>query len=105
LQQIVKYSSNIGAVKVTEKIGPEVLYETLHDFGFGLKTGIDCPGETTGSVSHYRRGQNRYGGDRFGQGVSVSAIQLYNRGMRNRKRRNTDENPISSRRYRIRMGV
>lgn len=77
LQQIVKYSSNIGAVKVTEKIGPEVLYETLHDFGFGLKTGIDCPGETTGSVSHYRRWSKiDTGAIAFGQGVSVSAIQL-----------------------------
>jgi cell division protein FtsI (penicillin-binding protein 3) len=50
LQQIVKYSSNIGAVKVGEKIGKKALYQTLRDFGFGKRTGIDCPGETTGSM-------------------------------------------------------
>ncbi|MFC1859933.1 penicillin-binding transpeptidase domain-containing protein [Thermodesulfobacteriota bacterium] len=50
LQEIVKYSSNIGAVKVTEKVGAESLYNSLRGFGFGEKTGIDCPGETTGSL-------------------------------------------------------
>ena len=55
LQQIIKYSSNIGAVKVGEKVGRENLYQTLRDFGFGAKTGIDSPGETTGSLSHYSR--------------------------------------------------
>ena len=44
LQQIIKYSSNIGAVKVSEKIGAKKLYQTFRYFGFGEKTGIDCPG-------------------------------------------------------------
>lgn len=77
LAEIVKYSSNIGAVKVAELIGPEKLYNTLGDFGFGEKTGIDCPGETEGRLRHYR---NWKGIDNatiaFGQGLSVSAIQL-----------------------------
>jgi cell division protein FtsI (penicillin-binding protein 3) len=77
LQQIVKYSSNIGAAKVAERIGPEVLYATFRDFGFGEKTGIDCPGESAGRLTDYRHWR---GLDTacisFGQGVSVSAIQL-----------------------------
>jgi len=77
LQQIVKYSSNIGAVKVSEMIGPEALYKTLRTFGFGEKTGIDCPGETSGSLAHYRRWSKiDTGAISFGQGISVSAIQL-----------------------------
>lgn len=77
LQQIVKYSSNIGAVKVTEMIGRKTLYQTLRAFGFGTRTGIDCPGETTGSLSSYKRWSKiDAGAISFGQGISVSAIQL-----------------------------
>jgi len=77
LQQIVKYSSNIGAMKVAEKIGPEALYDNLLKFGFGAKTGIDCPGETSGSLIPLNRWSRiDAGAIAFGQGVSVSAIQL-----------------------------
>lgn len=77
LQQIIKYSSNIGAVKVSEKLGPERLYEMFRKFGFGDKTGIDSPGETAGSLSHYKNWKTvDTGSIAFGYGVSVSAIQL-----------------------------
>jgi len=77
LQQIVKYSSNIGAVKVGEMIGPEFHYKMLRDFGFGEKTGFDCPGETAGMVPPYRRWSRiDAGAISFGQGLSVSALQL-----------------------------
>ena len=77
LQQIIKYSSNIGAVKVSEKIGPKKLYQTLRYFGFGEKTGVDCPGETAGSLTHYTHWSDIDTGTiSFGHGVSVSALQL-----------------------------
>lgn len=77
LQQIIKYSSNIGAVKVSEKLGPERLYEMFRKFGFGDKTEIDSPGETAGSLSHYKNWTTvDTGSIAFGYGVSVSAIQL-----------------------------
>ena len=77
LQQIVKVSSNIGAAKVLEKIGPEALYTTLRAFGFGEPTGIDCPGETAGALAPYRQWRGVDAATiSFGQGVSVSAIQL-----------------------------
>ncbi len=77
LQQIVKYSSNIGAVKVGEKIGQKTLYQTLRNFGFGDKTGIDCPGETTGSLAMYDQWSKiDAGAISFGQGISASAMQL-----------------------------
>ena len=77
LQQIIKYSSNIGAVKVSEKIGAKKLYQTFQKFGFGAKTGIDSPGETAGSMAHYKRWTSvDTGAIAFGYGISVSAIQL-----------------------------
>lgn len=77
LAEVVKFSSNIGAAKVVEKIGAETLYKTLRDFGFGRKTGIDCPGETAGRLRHYSRWRTiDQANIAFGQGVSVSAVQL-----------------------------
>jgi cell division protein FtsI (penicillin-binding protein 3) len=77
LQQIIKYSSNIGAVKFSAVTGPKCLFKTLRKFGFGEKTGIDCPGETAGSLAPYQRWTTVDAGTiSFGQGVSVSALQL-----------------------------
>jgi cell division protein FtsI (penicillin-binding protein 3) len=77
LQQIVKFSSNIGVAKVVEMVGFDTLYHTLKDFGFGEKTGIDCPGETAGALASYKRWSRIDAGTiAFGQGISVSAIQL-----------------------------
>ncbi len=77
LQQIIKYSSNIGAIKFSAITGPEYLSKTLQNFGFGSKTGIDCPGETAGSLPPFRRWTKVDTGTiSFGQGVSVSALQL-----------------------------
>jgi len=77
LQQIIKLSSNIGAVKLSEVTGPESLYKTLRKFGFGTKTGIECPGESIGSLAPYKRwAKIDTGTIAFGQGISVSALQL-----------------------------
>ena len=77
LQQIVKYSSNIGAIKISEIVGAKHLFNTLKDFGFGAKTGIDCPGESPGSLSNYRHWTRM---DRsaisFGHGMAASPLQL-----------------------------
>ncbi|UCD89998.1 MAG: penicillin-binding protein 2 [Desulfobacterales bacterium] len=77
LQQIIKHSSNIGAIKFIETTGAKRLYKTLRDFGFGTKTGVDCPGESAGSLAPYQRWTKiDTGAISFGQGISVSALQL-----------------------------
>jgi len=77
LQQIVKYSSNIGSVKMAEKLGSRQLHEYLRAFGFGQRSGIACPGETVGSLSSFKAWSAiDTGAISFGQGISVSAIQL-----------------------------
>jgi cell division protein FtsI (penicillin-binding protein 3) len=74
---ILKYSSNIGAAKIAQKMGKEKFYDYIESFGFGAKTGIDLPGESSGLV---RPVKNWVPVDTamigFGQGVSVTAIQL-----------------------------
>ncbi|MBW1988480.1 MAG: penicillin-binding protein 2 [Deltaproteobacteria bacterium] len=77
LEEVVKVSSNIGAVKVGEALGPRALYDALRGFGFGEKPGVECPGETKGLLSHWSRWTEvDTGAVAFGQGVSVSALQL-----------------------------
>jgi cell division protein FtsI (penicillin-binding protein 3) len=77
LKEVVKLSSNIGAFKLASKTGPERLYKTLKDFGFGEKTGINCPGETSGIVSSYKNWRAiDIGTISFGQGISASPLQL-----------------------------
>ena len=75
--EVIKYSSNIGSVKISERLGKEKFYEYITRFGFGQKTGIDLPGETAGLL---RPVQNWTRVDAstiaFGQGISVTAIQL-----------------------------
>ena len=77
INQIIQLSSNIGATKIAEAIGKKVLHNYLANFGFGDKTGIATPGETSGRLLPYKKWSNiDRGAISFGQGVSVSAIQL-----------------------------
>ena len=77
LRDIIKFSSNIGAAKIGEKVGPEKLYQSLRLFGFGQKTGIDAPAETTGLLMPFTKWAGiDTAAISFGHGVSVSAVQL-----------------------------
>ncbi|MBW2036413.1 MAG: penicillin-binding protein 2 [Deltaproteobacteria bacterium] len=77
LQDILKYSSNIGAAKIGERIGSAYFYRKLREFGFGEKTGIDCPGESAGNLLPFKRWSHMDAlAICFGQGVSVSALQI-----------------------------
>ena len=77
LQQIIKHSSNIGVVKIGEKLGAKYLYKMLKTFGFGSKTDIDCPAEATGSLMKFNMWTPLdQGAICFGHVISVSGIQL-----------------------------
>ncbi len=77
LNQIIKFSSNIGSAKISETIGKKALHDYLTNFGFGLKTGMGCPGETNGRLLPHKKWSNiDAGAISFGQGLSASAIQV-----------------------------
>ncbi len=79
MNQIIKLSSNIGSAKIAQTIGEKTLHNYLVDFGFGNKTKIASPGETSGRlIPHNKWSKIDTGAISFGQGVSVSAIQLLN---------------------------
>ncbi len=47
-QEAIEVSSNIVCAKVAKQIGGERFYRMARDFGFGMLTGIDLPGEVRG---------------------------------------------------------
>jgi len=76
-RDILKYSSNIGAAKIGEKIGSTYFYHKLEGFGFGVRTGIDCPGESPGVLQPLEGLSDMDAlATCFGQGLSASALQL-----------------------------
>ncbi len=77
LAEAVQFSSNICMAKVGERLGRERLGAGLLRFGFGLLTGIDLPGEAPGLFPPPARwGRIHVVTASFGQGISVTAIQL-----------------------------
>ncbi len=77
VRDILRYSSNIGSVKIGERLGKDKFYQYIRKFGFGAKTGIDLPGEVSGllrPVENWTRVDAATVA--FGQGISVTAIQL-----------------------------
>ncbi len=71
------HSSNIGAVKLADKIGRENMYRRSRSFGFGTVTGIGAPDESEGDLPHPKRWSGlTLPTLSFGQGVAVSPIQL-----------------------------
>lgn len=77
INQIIKFSSNIGAAKIVETIGDKALFNYLSDFGFGGRTGVDSPGETSGALAPWQKWSDiDAAAISFGQGIAVSAIQL-----------------------------
>lgn len=75
--EIIAKSSNIGAIKLGERLGPKKLHSYLTAFGFGRKTGIDLPGEANGllrPVSDWSL--SSLPSISFGQELSVTPMQL-----------------------------
>ena len=49
-QEAMEYSSNIIMAKVSDIIGSERLYRMARDYGFGIATNIEFPGEVKGNL-------------------------------------------------------
>lgn len=75
--EVIKFSSNIGASKLAGKLGKRKFNEYIKDFGFGEKTGINLPGEAKGIVKEPEDWSDiELRTIAFGQGITVSGIQM-----------------------------
>jgi stage V sporulation protein D (sporulation-specific penicillin-binding protein) len=74
--QVVENSCNPGFVNLGLKLGKEKLFEYIRNFGFGVKTGVDLNGESSGILFNLDKvGPVELATTAFGQGVSVTPIQ------------------------------
>jgi len=77
IPEVIQHSSNIGVSKIAEKLGRERYYRYLQSFGFGRPTAVDLPGEVGGIMRPVDRWAHiDLATSSFGQGISVTAIQL-----------------------------
>jgi len=73
---IIKNSCNVGFAQLGSKLGKEKLVATAKKMGFGQKTGIDLPGESSGSLRSTALINNVDLAElSFGQGVAVNQVQ------------------------------
>jgi cell division protein FtsI (penicillin-binding protein 3) len=76
---VIQKSSNIGAIKISQKLGNELFYDYIKRFGFGDKTGIDLPGEFPGLIRHPKEWSKvSIGAISIGQEILATPIQLIN---------------------------
>jgi cell division protein FtsI (penicillin-binding protein 3) len=77
MADVLAHSSNIGAINIGLRVGKDNMYEYVRRFGFGRKTGIDLPGESSGML---RRKQNweatSLASVAMGHEVGATSIQL-----------------------------
>ena len=74
---IITKSSNVGAVKLAQKMDYASLWGLYDQLGFGHKTGVEFPAETRGTLRPYKTWRVfEHATMAFGYGLSVTALQL-----------------------------
>jgi cell division protein FtsI (penicillin-binding protein 3) len=74
---IVSQSSNIGAITLAQLLGSERLAAWVDRFGFGKRTGLDFPGETSGLVLPLQKWSgSTIGNLPIGHGIAVTPVQM-----------------------------
>ena len=75
--EVIIHSSNVGAVKVGQRLGEEALFRMIEAFHFGRPTGIDLPGEEKGILHPLPTWYaSSLASHSIGYGISVTAIQI-----------------------------
>jgi len=74
---VIIKSSNIGAAMIGQRIGKRRYYNSILEFGFGARTGIDLPGEEKGILNSLKRwSQVSVAYLAHGYEISVTPIQM-----------------------------
>jgi cell division protein FtsI/penicillin-binding protein 2 len=75
--QIIAHSSNVGTIKIAQKIGQNPLYTYSRNYGFGTLTGIRFPGEMKGTLRKIKDWSELSLAElAIGYEVGVTALQL-----------------------------
>ena len=77
VHKALEVSSDVAAVKLALKVGPDKLIQYIHDFGFGARSGVELPAETRGLLRPVRKwGPSSIGSIAIGQEIAVTPLQL-----------------------------
>ena len=77
VHEALEHSSDVAAVKLALKMGPDNFYRYIRDFGFGARPGVELPGETRGLLRPVNKwGSTSIGSIAMGQEVGVTPLQL-----------------------------
>jgi cell division protein FtsI (penicillin-binding protein 3) len=76
-REVIEKSSNVGAIKVGQRLGKDRLYDYLTRFGLGSRTGVDFPGEALGLLRPPQQwSEVSLASLSIGQELSVTSLQL-----------------------------
>jgi cell division protein FtsI (penicillin-binding protein 3) len=77
LADVIRWSSNIGIVKFSQRLTPREEFETLRDFGFGTTTGVPYPTESGGTLRAPKSWSSQSAASMaMGYEVAVTPLQL-----------------------------
>ena len=77
MADVLKHSSNVGAIRIGMTVGEAHMHEYVRRFGFGERTGIPLPAESRGRLRNLERwSKASLPSISIGQEVSVTALQL-----------------------------
>ena len=77
LAQIIQKSSNVGTLKVANRITPEQHWNLLKSLGFNQDLGLFLPGESMGYMKHFSEWRSvEQASHSFGYGFNVNLMQL-----------------------------
>lgn len=77
LEKVLRYSSNVGAVRIAQKLGGKGMRELIEKYGFTRKTGIELPGEAVSASKEDSTWIPIFLATvGFGQGISVTPLQM-----------------------------
>jgi cell division protein FtsI (penicillin-binding protein 3) len=76
-RDVMAKSSDVGVIRVAQRLGRENFNRYLRDFGFGESTGLELPGESPGLLRPTTRWSAlSLASLSFGQEIGVTAIQM-----------------------------
>jgi cell division protein FtsI (penicillin-binding protein 3) len=77
VHEALEHSSDVAAVKLALKVGPDHFYQYIRNFGFGQRSGMELPGETRGLLQPVNKwGASSIGSIAMGQEVGVTPLQM-----------------------------
>ncbi len=78
MTEVLEKSLNTGVIYIEKLMGNATFADYVRQFGFGTKSGVDLPGEVSGSTANLNnpRITINFLTTAFGQGISVTPMQL-----------------------------